>query len=64
MTDLFDPDLDLDVEPLEPESGHRWPRWLILTLGLIIGLAFVVVNFVVDVLAGYVDPRIRIREEE
>jgi ABC-type dipeptide/oligopeptide/nickel transport system permease component len=31
---------------------------------LIIGLAFVVVNFVVDVLAGYVDPRIRIREEE
>jgi hypothetical protein len=39
MTDLFDPDLDLDVEPLEPESGHRWPRWLILTLGLIIGLA-------------------------
>lgn len=30
---------------------------------LIIGLAFVVVNFIVDVLAGYVDPRIRIQEE-
>lgn len=30
---------------------------------LIIGLAFVAVNFIVDVLAGYVDPRIRIQEE-
>ena len=30
---------------------------------LIIGLAFVTVNFIVDVLAGYVDPRIRIQEE-
>ncbi|MCK5246035.1 ABC transporter permease, partial [Candidatus Bipolaricaulota bacterium] len=31
---------------------------------LVIGLAFVVVNVIVDVLAGYVDPRIRKREEE
>jgi len=31
---------------------------------LIVGLAFVVVNLIVDVLAGYVDPRIRIREED
>ena len=29
---------------------------------LIIGLAFVVVNFIVDILAGYIDPRIRIQE--
>jgi ABC-type dipeptide/oligopeptide/nickel transport system permease component len=36
----------------------------IMGVVLIIGLAFVVVNFVVDILAGYVDPRIRIREEE
>jgi ABC-type dipeptide/oligopeptide/nickel transport system permease component len=36
----------------------------IMGVVLIVGLAFVVVNFVVDVLAGYVDPRIRIREEE
>lgn len=35
----------------------------IMGVVLIIGLAFVVVNFIVDVLAGYVDPRIRIREE-
>ena len=31
---------------------------------LIIGVAFVVVNLVVDILAGYVDPRIRKRQEE
>jgi peptide/nickel transport system permease protein len=36
----------------------------IMVVVLIIGLAFVVVNLIVDVLAGYVDPRIRIREEE
>lgn len=36
----------------------------IMGVVLIIGFAFVVVNFIVDVLAGYVDPRIRIREEE
>jgi len=36
----------------------------IMGVVLIIGLAFVVVNFIVDVLAGYVDPRIRIQEEE
>lgn len=36
----------------------------IMGVVLIVGLAFVVVNLVVDVLAGYVDPRIRIREEE
>lgn len=30
---------------------------------LIIGLAFVVMNFIVDILAGYVDPRIRLQEE-
>ncbi len=35
----------------------------IMGVVLIIGLAFVAVNFVVDVLAGYVDPRIRIQEE-
>jgi len=31
---------------------------------LIIGLAFVIVNFIVDVLVGYIDPRIRIKERE
>jgi len=31
---------------------------------LIIGLAFVVVNLIVDILAGYLDPRIRVRKEE
>ena len=31
---------------------------------LVIGLAFVVVNLIVDILAGYVDPRIRVRKEE
>lgn len=31
---------------------------------LIVGLAFVVVNFIVDMLAGYVDPRIRLKEGE
>jgi len=31
---------------------------------LIIGLAFVIVNLIVDILAGYVDPRIRIKHEE
>lgn len=31
---------------------------------LIIGLAFVIVNLIVDILAGYVDPRIRKRQEE
>jgi len=31
---------------------------------LVIGLAFVVVNLIVDILAGYVDPRIRKRQEE
>ncbi|MFQ5794749.1 MAG: ABC transporter permease [Candidatus Bipolaricaulia bacterium] len=36
----------------------------IMGVVLIIGLAFVVVNFIVDVLAGYIDPRIRIRERE
>ena len=36
----------------------------IMGVVLIIGLAFVVVNLIVDVLAGYVDPRIRIREED
>jgi len=36
----------------------------IMGVVLIIGVAFVVVNLIVDVLAGYVDPRIRIREEE
>lgn len=35
----------------------------IMGVVLIIGLAFVAVNFIVDVLAGYVDPRIRIQEE-
>jgi len=30
---------------------------------LIIGLAFVLVNFLVDLLAGYIDPRIRIKEK-
>jgi ABC-type dipeptide/oligopeptide/nickel transport system permease component len=30
---------------------------------LIIGLAFVLVNFLVDILAGYIDPRIRIKEK-
>jgi ABC-type dipeptide/oligopeptide/nickel transport system permease component len=29
---------------------------------LIIGLAFVLVNFLVDILAGLIDPRIRIKE--
>jgi peptide/nickel transport system permease protein len=29
---------------------------------LIVGLAFVVVNFIVDIIAGYIDPRIRIQE--
>lgn len=36
----------------------------IMGVVLIIGLAFVLVNLIVDILAGYVDPRIRIREEE
>jgi peptide/nickel transport system permease protein len=36
----------------------------IMGVVLIIGLAFVVVNFIVDVLVGYIDPRVRIREEE
>ncbi len=31
---------------------------------LIVGLAFVIVNFIVDVLAGYVDPRIRLQKGE
>jgi peptide/nickel transport system permease protein len=31
---------------------------------LIIGLAFVIVNLIVDILAGYVDPRVRIKREE
>jgi len=31
---------------------------------LIIGLAFVVVNLIVDILSGYIDPRIRKRQEE
>ena len=31
---------------------------------LIIGLAFVIVNLIVDILAGYVDPRVRIKHEE
>jgi len=35
----------------------------IMGVVLIIGLAFVMVNFIVDVLAGYIDPRIRIQEE-
>jgi len=35
----------------------------IMGVVLIIGLAFVVVNFIVDVLAGYIDPRIRIQEK-
>lgn len=35
----------------------------IMGVVLIVGLAFVIVNFVVDILAGYVDPRIRIQEE-
>jgi len=35
----------------------------IMGVVLVIGVAFVAVNFIVDVLAGYVDPRIRIQEE-
>jgi len=35
----------------------------IMGVVLIIGLAFVLVNFIVDILAGYIDPRIRIQEE-
>jgi ABC-type dipeptide/oligopeptide/nickel transport system permease component len=35
----------------------------IMGVVLIIGLAFVLVNFLVDILAGYIDPRIRIQEE-
>jgi ABC-type dipeptide/oligopeptide/nickel transport system permease component len=35
----------------------------IMGVVLIVGLAFVVVNFIVDILAGYIDPRIRIQEE-
>ena len=35
----------------------------IMGVVLIIGVAFVVVNLIVDVLAGYVDPRIRVQEE-
>ena len=35
----------------------------IMGVVLIIGLAFVVVNFIVDVFVGYIDPRIRIQEE-
>jgi len=31
---------------------------------LIIGIAFLIVNIVVDIIAGYLDPRIRITEEE
>ncbi|NQS88234.1 ABC transporter permease [Patescibacteria group bacterium] len=34
----------------------------IMGVVLVIGLAFVVVNFIVDILAGYIDPRIRIQE--
>lgn len=34
----------------------------IMGVVLIVGLAFVVVNFVVDIIAGYIDPRIRIQE--
>jgi len=36
----------------------------IMGVVLIIGLAFVIVNLIVDILAGYVDPRVRIKEEE
>jgi ABC-type dipeptide/oligopeptide/nickel transport system permease component len=35
----------------------------IMGVVLIVGLAFVVVNFIVDIIAGYIDPRIRIQEE-
>ena len=34
----------------------------IMGVVLIVGLAFVVVNFIVDIIAGYIDPRIRIQE--
>jgi len=36
----------------------------IMGVVLIIGVAFVVVNLIVDILAGYVDPRIRIQQEK
>jgi peptide/nickel transport system permease protein len=36
----------------------------VMGIVLVIGLAFVVVNLVVDIVAGYVDPRIRVRKEE
>jgi peptide/nickel transport system permease protein len=36
----------------------------IMGVVLVIGVAFVVVNLIVDILAGYVDPRIRMRQEE
>jgi peptide/nickel transport system permease protein len=35
----------------------------IMGVVLLIGMAFVIVNLLVDILAGYVDPRIRVREE-
>ena len=56
-----------DAEVVEEGSGgrtrHRLRRGLLQGLvgvGLIVGLVYISVNFVIDVIYGFVDPRVRV----